>query len=142
MCLNGSQHDHNCVIQRAGCFFNVLGCATSEHESHGLGIVALSEHIVAFVTQLHFLKLSASSQHVSRQAVRCRLHHGPSRLAHSFQVFLADAASTENVSVSEILSRQVTDWQLREDDFGIRSDNLIKFVINDCTSVPKVFKVV
>ena len=61
--LDGSKHNHDSIIERASGLFDVLSGTTSENDSHSLGVVALSEHIVALVSELDFFKLSACSQH-------------------------------------------------------------------------------
>ena len=42
-----------------------------------------------------------------------------------------DSTSAENVSISEVLSGQITDWEGRKNDFGARSGELIELRVDD-----------
>lgn len=41
------------------------------------------------------------------------------------------STSTENISVSEVLSGEITNWQVGENNLGSTGDNLVQFTVNN-----------
>ena len=131
MRLDGSEHDHNSVVDGTTRLLDVLSGTSSEYNCDGLGTDALSHHVVAFVSKLNFFELSASTKHTVVNAVDCGLQDSASGLAHTLQIALIDTASAEQASVSKVLGSQVTDVQLRQNDLGARRYDFIKLVVDD-----------
>ena len=65
------------------------------------------------------------------EAVNSGLHDSASSLAHALQIFFSNAASAENVSVSEILGGKIADWELGKNNSCARSVNLVKLIIDN-----------
>lgn len=60
--LNSSENDHYGIIEGACSLLNILRGATSDDDSHGLGAGALSEHIVALISELNLFEFSADTE--------------------------------------------------------------------------------
>lgn len=59
------------------------------------------------------------------------MEHGTSGLAHTLKIASVDTAGAEKTSVGKVLSSQITDGELGQDDFGATSNNLIELVVDD-----------
>lgn len=116
--LYGSKDDHDGIVEGTGGLLDVLRGTTSEDNSDGLGLCALGEHVVAFVSELDLFELSTDTEHLAHETVDSGLHDGTSGFAHTVEVLLRDATGTEDISVGEVLGCQVTDRKLREDDLS------------------------
>ena len=91
----------------------------------------LSKHVIAIVSKLHFLELAACSQNFLRQTISSRLNLAASGLYHALEILRWNPAGAEDVSISEILGRQITDWQFRQDNFGSSVDNFLQLIVDD-----------
>jgi hypothetical protein len=127
----GSQHDHDGVVKRSCGFLNVLSSTATDDESHSLGVAALCEHVIALASKLDLLELSASSEDLLADAIGGGLDLTASSLDSSLEVIGWDATSAEDVSVSEELSGQVTDWELGKDNLGAGVCDLLELVVDD-----------
>jgi len=129
--LNCAEHNHNSVIQGTAGFLNVLRSTTSENDSDDLGLVALGEHVVSFTAELNFLELAALSHNLLGDAVDGSLNLGTGGLGDVLEIPHGNATSAENISVSEILSGQITDGELGEHNLGAGLDDSVELVVND-----------
>ena len=91
----------------------------------------LSKHVIAVVSKLHFLELAACSKNLLRQAISSCLNLATGCLHHALEIFRWNPARAEDVSISEVLGRQITDWQLRQHNFGSSVNNFLQLVVND-----------
>ena len=133
--FNSSQYDHYGIIEGTCSLLDILRGATSDDDGHGLGAGALSEHIVALISELNLFEFSADTENslstFFTETVNSSLQDGASGLAHTLEIIFSNTAGAENVSVSEILSGKITDWKLGENNSSARCMNLVKFIIND-----------
>ena len=133
--LNSSQYDHYGIIEGTCSLLDILSGSTSDDDGHGLGAGALSEHIVALISELNLFEFSADTENSLStffiETVNSSLQDGASGLAHTLEIIFSNTAGAENVSVSEILSGKITDWKLGENNSSARCMNLVKFIIND-----------
>ena len=65
------------------------------------------------------------------ETVNSSLHDCSSGLAYTLKIFFSDTASAENVSVSEILSGKITDWEFGENNSGARCMDLVKLIVDN-----------
>ena len=105
---DGACDNHNCVVQGTFSFFNVLGGTTTDDDGDSLGIVALSEHVEPFISELDFFKLTALAHYVRGQGISSSLNLAASCFSNALQIINWDTASTKNVSISEVLGSKVT----------------------------------
>jgi len=131
MSLNGTQNNHNGVVEGAGCLLDVLGSATSKDEGHSLGGRALFKHVVAFIANLPLFKLAAFAHNLVRDAEAGSLNLSASCLSDMVHIMWGNAASAENVSVGKELSCQVTDGHAGKNNLGASLLDSLKFVIDD-----------
>ena len=131
VCLDGSKDDHNSIIERAGSLSNVLGSASSKDNSNRLGVGAFSEHVVSLRSELSLFEFTSVTENRRFETVSSSLENGTSGLADALEIILRDATSAENVSVSEVLSGQVTDRELGENNVGSGLDDLLELVVDD-----------
>ena len=133
--LNSSQYDHYGIIEGTCSLLDILSGATSDDDGHGLGACALSEHIVALISELNLFEFSADTENSLStfffETINSSLQDSASGLAHTLEIIFSNTAGAENVSVSEILSGKITDWKLGENNSSARCSNLVKFIIND-----------
>lgn len=129
--LDGSKHNHDGVVEGTGGLLDVLGSSTSDHNSHSLCLVALSEHVVAFTTELNLLKLATGAKNVVLASVDGGLDDGAGGLADTLEILLGHATGTEDVSVCEVLGGQVTNGELGEHNVGTAGNNLVELVVDD-----------
>lgn len=88
----------------------VLGGTSSQDESGRLGLLASSEHVIPFISELDLFELSAFSENIWGETLSGSLEDGTSGLGDSLQVIHGDTTSAEDISVSEVLGGEVTDW--------------------------------
>ena len=129
--LDGSEHDHDGIVERSSGLLNVLGSTATDDESHSLGVAALGEHVIALASELDLLELTASSKDLFGDSVGGSLDLTTSGLDSSLEVVRWNTTSAENVSVSKELSGQVTDWELREDNLGAGISDLLELVVDN-----------
>jgi hypothetical protein len=91
----------------------------------------LSKHVIAVVSKLHFLELAACSKNLLRQAISSCLNLATGCLHHALEILRWNPARAEDVSISEVLGRQITNWQLRQHNFGSSVNNFLQLVVND-----------
>ena len=60
--LNSSENDHYGIIEGSCSLLNILSSTTSDDDGHGLGTSALSEHIVALISELNLFEFSADTE--------------------------------------------------------------------------------
>ena len=135
MSLNSSQYDHYGIIEGTCSLLNILRGATSDDDGHGLGAGALSEHIVALISELNLFEFSADTENslstLFIKTVNCSLQDGASGLAHALEIIFSNTAGAENVSVSEILCGKITDWKLGENNSSARCMDLVKLIVDN-----------
>jgi hypothetical protein len=129
--LNCAEHNHNSVIEGTASFLNVLSSTTSEDYGDGLALEALGEHVVSFTAELNFLELAALSQNLLGNAVDGSLNLGTGGLGDVLEIPHGDTTSAENISVSEVLSGQVTDRELGEHNLSAGFDDGIELIVDD-----------
>ena len=128
---DGTGDNHDGVVEGASGFLNVLGSATTEHDGDGLGVGALGEHVVAFGSDLNFLEFTAVTENGVGDSEGGGLHLGTGGLTNTVEVLKRDAASAEDIAVSEVLSSEITDGELRENDLGASFDNGVELIVDD-----------
>ena len=89
-------------------FFQELLSTSSQDESGGLGSSTLCKHIISLGTHLNFFKLSTSTQDRSIDIIDSGLNSGSCGLLNTLDVVISNTASTEDSTVGEILSGQVS----------------------------------
>lgn len=78
-----------------------------------------------------FLEFSTGSQDIRGNVVDCCLKKGSSSTSDSIDVLTGDSSRTEDASVCEPLSGEISDWKFGEDDVGSHIVNLLKFIVDD-----------
>jgi len=130
--LEGPSDNHDSVVEGSLGLFKILTGTTTEYEGAWFGLIALSEHVESFISELDLLELTASSENFSIKSITdSRLENSSSGLGNSLEIILLNSTSTEDISVSEVLGSEITDWESWEDDFSSRLDKQIKFGVND-----------
>ncbi len=76
------------------------------------------EEIVSIGTDLLLLEASTSSQHIRANVVNCSLKKSSSSFSHSLHIVIRYSSRTEDSSISEPLSGQISNWQFRKYDIG------------------------
>lgn len=128
---DGSDDNHESIVERSLGLLNVLGGSTSQDDSYSLGSRASSEHVVAFVTELNFLKLFAGSEDLLTDTVSGSLHNTTGGLGSSVKIVKGATSSAEDVSVSEILSGQISNGESGEDNVSAGSEDFIELIVDD-----------
>ena len=131
MRLDGSSDDHDGIVQRSLSLLEVLGSAASKHKGGGLGLSAISEHVVAVVSKLDFLELSTSAENLFSQALNSGLEDSTSGLGDTGQVSLVHSTSAEDVVISKSLSSQVSDGKTGQHNLGARSNHLVQLFVDN-----------
>jgi hypothetical protein len=129
--FDGTGDNHNGVVERTSGFLDVLGGTTTEDEGDGLGVGALGEHVVSFVSELDFLELSTFTKNLFGDTKGSGLALGTSCLTNTVKILKGDATSAEDIAVSEVLGSEITNGKLGEDNLGSSFDNSVEFVVND-----------
>ena len=80
---DGSGHDHDGIIEGAGCLFDVLGGTSSDDESDSLCVGARGEHVVSLITELDLFELTAGSKNTRGDSIGRSLNYSTSGLADS-----------------------------------------------------------
>jgi len=93
--------------------------------------VAIGEHVESFTSELNFFELAAFSHNLLGNTVNGGLNLGTSGLGDVLEIPDRDTTSAENVSVCEVLSGQVTNGHLGENDLGSRLDDSVKLVVDN-----------
>ena len=131
MCFDGSKYDHDGIVKRASRLLDILCCTSTKHNSHSFGGTALCEHVKALATELDLLELSADAEDAIVKTINGGLHNCSSRLADTLEIVLWHTTCAENVSICEVLSSKITDWELGEHNAGSRSNNFVKLLVDD-----------
>jgi len=107
--LDGAEHNHNSVIERAFSLFDVLGGSTTENDGDGLGGRAFSEHVKSLGSELDLLEFTALTENLSLDSINGSLDNTTGGLGNTVEIVELDTSSAENLSVSEVLSSEITD---------------------------------
>jgi hypothetical protein len=59
------------------------------------------------------------------------LEDSTSGLRNSLEIVFLNSTSAEDTSISEVLGSEITNWQVRENNFSSGLANLVQFTIND-----------
>ena len=111
MGLNGSDDDHDSIVERSGCLLDVLSGSSSDDHGHSLGRCAFSEEIESIISELFLLELATGPEGIVSDAVGGGLDGGTSSLAHSLKVILRDSASAEDIPIGKVLSCKISNRQ-------------------------------
>mmetsp|Transcript_25013 Transcript_25013/g.43898 ORF Transcript_25013/g.43898 Transcript_25013/m.43898 type:complete len:234 (-) Transcript_25013:551-1252(-) len=129
--LDSSSYNHDGIVQAALSLINVLFSAASEEDGGAVGLTALFEDVVPFVTNLDFLKLPATAQSAGWHLMGSAKHCGASRFSYPVQIFLRHSACAEEGSVSEVLSGKVANGEFAQDDLSSSLDDALKLSVDD-----------
>ena len=129
--LDDPSYNHNGVIQTPLCLLNELLCPSPENYSRGLALGTLLEQIESLGPKNLLLEHSTSPQHLRLEVGDGGLDFPPGGLHGPFHILLRDPARAKDISVREVLSGEVSDGELREDDIGPAFNDLVQFVVNN-----------
>ena len=108
--LGDSSDDHNGVIETPlGLLEKLLG-TSPEDNGGGFTLGTSSEEVIPGGSDSLLLEQIADSQVLRSQVIKSGENSGPSGFLDSSQVLLVDSSCAEDVSVSEVLSGQVSNW--------------------------------
>lgn len=129
--LNRPLDNHDRVVQRALDLGDELVCSTTENHRAGLGGVALLKQVEPLASNLSLLEPTASTEVLGLNVGARALDRASDGLDDTLEVVGSDATGTEDVSVGEVLSCEVTDRELGEDDLGARGNDGLKLLVDD-----------
>lgn len=104
---------------------------TPEDDGARLALGKAAEQVEAFASDLFLLEITALSESGIVEVVHRRLDGAAAGLHRAVEVLFGDAARAEHVSVGEVLRRDVSDGQTREDDLGAGFVDLVQLVVED-----------
>ena len=108
--FDSSENNHDSIVKRTSSFFNILRSTTTNNKSDSLCAFTLSKEVISFRSKLFLLKHAAISENFVLHAMHSCLNLGTGCFANSIEIPLRNTTRAENVSISEVLSSQITDW--------------------------------
>jgi hypothetical protein len=129
--LNSSDDNHEGIIEGSFGFFNVLRSSSSKDDSYGFSGGASSEHVETSISELHFFEFLTGSENLFRDTVSSSLHDSSSGFGASIEITKRASSSAEDVSVSEVLSGQISNGELGENDLSTGFGNFIELIVDD-----------
>jgi len=87
-----------------------LGSTATDYDSDGFGAGTFGEEVIPFGAELSFLEFAAFSENFFLNTMHSCLNLSTSRLTHGIKIPLGNTTRTENISISKVLSRQITNW--------------------------------
>lgn len=110
---------------------NKLLRPTAQQQRARLCILAVLEDIKSLPPNLPLIKLATRAQVVILDIRTSRLDGSPDGLNDPLEIVIGDTTGTKDIPIREILGREVSDRQPRQDDFGARCDDRLEFSIDD-----------
>lgn len=129
--LNSSDDNHEGIIERSFGFFNVLRSSSSKDDSYGFSGGASSEHVETSISKLDFFEFLTGSENLFGDTVSSSLHDSSSGFGASIEITKRASSSAEDVSVSEVLSGQISNRELGENDLSTSFGNFIELIVDD-----------
>mmetsp|Transcript_9374 Transcript_9374/g.23003 ORF Transcript_9374/g.23003 Transcript_9374/m.23003 type:complete len:450 (+) Transcript_9374:701-2050(+) len=128
---DGPLDDHEGVVDAPLALGDELLGSSPQHDRAGQGRRALREEVEPLVADLALLEDPAGPEDRLGQAVAGRLDGSVGGLRDAFHVTVGDPSRAEQPTIGEVLRRQVTDRELREDDVGPAIDAGVELVVDD-----------